>query len=159
MGDLPITRRGYEYLRRKLEHLKNEALPRAEQRLGAARELGDLAENSEFDAAREELWQLERQISEIADLIGRAQVVDPSAVDQSVVSFGATVRLLNLATNREVEYTIVGDGETDSDQGRISINSPLAQGLLGARKGEVREIELPAGVRSFKILDFHYNHL
>lgn len=159
MGDLPITRQGYENLRKKLEYLKNEALPKAEQRLGAARELGDLSENSEFDAAREELWRLERLIGEVADLLGRAEVVDASKVDQTVVSFGATVKILNMSTNKTIEYTIVGDGETDSEKGQISISSPLAQGLLGARKDEVREIELPAGKQTFKILGYHYNNL
>ena len=157
MGDLPVTPRGFELLQNKLRTIKDDQLPKVEQRLGAARELGDLSENSEFDAAREELWRLEQLIGELQDQLARAQVVLPSQVDQTVVSFGATVTLENLATHREETWTIVGHGEADVDQGRISVNSPLASGLVGAKSGELREIDLPAGKRTFKIVRFSYS--
>ena len=159
MADYPMTKKGYDNLRSKLHFLKTEAIPKAEQKLGAAREHGDLSENTEFMAAREEIWQLERQIGELSHQLANSEIVDSSRVDQTSVSFGATVKIYSFALKEEETWTIVGHGEADVDNFRISILSPLASGLIGAKKDDIVEIQLPAGKRKFKILSFTYDDL
>lgn len=152
-----MTKKGYEKLRRQLDLLKEEALIKAQERLGAARELGDLSENSEYDAAREELWRIEAQIGEIEDQVANSEVIDPSKINQSAISLGATVVLEDTNTNEKETWTIVGHGEVDLNDNKISLYSPIAEAMSGKKGGDFIEVSLPAGIRKLKIVSFHYD--
>lgn len=152
MGAL-ITGPGFELLQRKLERMKNEIRPQVARSLEEARSRGDLSENSEFNAAREKLWEIDRQIGELESLLADVQVVElPDSVPEAI-QFGVTAKLLNLTRGREETYHIVGAGESDGARGRISYLTPLAQALIGRKKGEEIEAKVPAGTISFRVLD------
>ena len=151
-----MTRQGYKALLEKLRLLKEEKLPSAEERLGKAREMGDLSENAEFDAAREEIWQLDRQIAELESQLSRIEVVDVSKVPRDAIYFGATVTVEDIDTKKSDVWTIVGNGESDINQNLISIDTPLASAFVGHKKGDTVEANLPAGRRIYKVLGIEY---
>jgi transcription elongation factor GreA len=150
MGD-PITKRGYAKLKEKLDYLQNIELPKQEKALGEAREKGDLSENAEYDAAREHVWEVERQISELKALMIDLEPSDPPERPDKVL-FGTKVTLMNETRKQQQIYEIVGKGENDIMLDRISWASPIAQGVLGHGVGETVEIDVPAGKMKFKIL-------
>jgi transcription elongation factor GreA len=147
----PITRRGYEKLQERLSHLTDVELPKQERALAEARERGDLSENSEYDAAREHIWEVERQIQELRRILMDVEPTDVPDAPNSVV-FGTRVTLKNLTRGVEVSYEIVGKGENDIMLDRISWASPIAQAILGSRVGDTVEAEVPAGRMKFEIL-------
>ena len=151
-----MTRQGYKALLEKFRLLKEEKLPSAEERLGKAREMGDLSENAEFDAAREEIWQLDRQIAELESQLSRIEVVDVSKVPHDAIYFGATVTAEDTETKKSENWTIVGNGESDINQNLISIDTPLASAFIGHKKGDTVEANLPAGRRIYKVLGIEY---
>ena len=124
-----------------------------------ARELGDLKENAEYHAAKEKQGLMEARISELGDLVSRAQVIDPSTLSHKRISFGSTVTLLDRATDEELTYTIVGSQESNPDKGLISIQSPLAKLLLGKEEGDEVVANLPSGKKEYDIEEVGYREI
>ncbi|MGH8135736.1 MAG: transcription elongation factor GreA [Steroidobacteraceae bacterium] len=149
----PITLRGAEQLRTELRKLKAEDRPAIIRAIADARSHGDLSENAEYHAAREQQGFIEGRINEIEKRLANAQVIDPAALpDSGKVVFGATVELAPIDGGAEVRYQIVGDDEADIRRGLISINSPIARALIGKKPGDEVEVAAPGGVHSFEIL-------
>ncbi|HLA86283.1 MAG TPA: transcription elongation factor GreA [Thermoguttaceae bacterium] len=150
---IPMTRTGYQKLREELDHLQNVEMPKIEERIGVARSEGDLSENAEYHGARESQGMLQAKINLLRDKLAKAAIVDPAKAPKDEVAFGATVVLKDLDCDDEERFTLVGAGEEDYDSGKILVTSPLAQGLLGKKKGERVEIPVPAGTLRYEILD------
>ncbi len=150
---IPITRQGYEGLRKELENLKKVLRPQTIKAIEEARAHGDLSENAEYHAAKERQGFLEGRINELEYKLARAEVIDPANASREVVLFGATVRLENIETGEAAVYQLVGPDESDIAQGRISIASPLGRAILGKRLGDEIVISAPAGKRSYELID------
>jgi transcription elongation factor GreA len=149
----PITLRGAEKLREELRRLKAEDRPAIIRAIAEARSHGDLSENAEYHAAREQQGFVEGRIKEIEQRLANAQVIDPAALpDTGKVVFGATVKLAPVDGGPDVRYQIVGDDEADIRQGLVSINSPIARALIGKAEGDEVEVAAPGGARSFEVL-------
>jgi transcription elongation factor GreA len=149
----PITLQGAERLRAELRKLKAEDRPAVIRAIAEARSHGDLSENAEYHAAREQQGFIEGRIKEIEQRLANAQVIDPSSLpDTGKVVFGATVELAPVDGGAEVRYQIVGDDEADIRQGLVSINSPIARALIGRAVGDEVEVAAPGGARSFEVL-------
>jgi transcription elongation factor GreA len=157
MTRVPITVRGAELLREELARLKNEERPRVIAAIAEARAHGDLKENAEYHAAREQQGFIEGRIAEIEARLSNAQVIDVLALEPSDrVVFGATVELADEETGDELTYRIVGQDEADIKAGLLSINSPIARALVGKREGDVATVETPSGTRSLEIVKVRY---
>lgn len=154
---IPVTSEGLKKMQEKLEYLTNVKRSRVEKRLGEARELGDLSENAEFSAAREELWQVDRQIAEMQDQISRAEIISARKVNKNEVAFGAKVKVKDMDTQVIDEYILVGEGESNLAENRIAITTPIGQGLIGHKAGDVVKIIIPAGILTYKVLEIEYN--
>ena len=149
----PITLKGAEQLRAELRKLKSEDRPRIIRAIAEARSHGDLSENAEYHAAREQHGFVEGRIGEIESRLANAQVIDPATLpDSGRVVFGATVDLAPVDGGPNVSYQIVGDDEADIRSGMISINSPIARALIGKSPGDEVEVAAPGGARSFEVL-------
>ncbi|HIF9062399.1 TPA: transcription elongation factor GreA [Photobacterium damselae] len=156
MDKVPMTVRGEQKLRQELEVLMKRR-PLISQAIAEARELGDLKENAEYHAAREEQGICEAQIRDIEYKLSVAQVIDVTKMPNSgKVIFGTTVTLLNLDTDDETTYRIVGDDEADFKQNLISVNSPIARGLIGKMEGDEVQIATPGGTKEFEIVEVQY---
>ena len=156
MGDMiPITTRGKRIIEQRIAELEAKG-PGMREALEVAREKGDLSENAEFHAARESLGQLEGQINELHGRLRRAQIVDPSRAPRDWVAFGAIVTVLDLETEKEETWQLVGLGEDDPAEKRILTTSPLGQGLMLKRKGEEAELSLPRGKARYRVQDIRY---
>ncbi len=155
----PMTKYGYEKLSKELEYLKNVARPEVAKEIDAARELGDLKENAEYHAAKEKQALIERRIAELSDILSRAVVVDPTQHAHNRVAFGSTVYLVDVDTDEELKYTIVGAPEADPDKGLISYHSPLAKALIGKEVGDEVEVKLPGGVKVYEIEKICYEDI
>lgn len=153
---VPMTKQGAQQLKDELYRLKHEERPRVVEAIATARDHGDLSENAEYDAAKEEQAFIESRIRELEDKIARARVIDPAEIDMETVAFGATVTLVDEETGNEVTYQIVGDEEADIKQNKISINAPIARALIGRGEGEVAEVQAPGGNRSYEIVRIAY---
>jgi transcription elongation factor GreA len=152
MNKVPMTKAGSDALQEELENLKKVVRPRIVQDIAEAREHGDLKENAEYHAAREQQSFCEGRIQEIEGKLSNAQVIDVSALPcTGRVIFGVTVGLLNLDTDEKVMYQIVGDDEADVKLGKISVNSPIARGLIGKSEGDDVSIKTPAGEVEYEI--------
>ena len=157
MNRVPLTHRGAEKLRDELKRLKSVERPAVIKAIAEARAHGDISENAEFHAAKEQQSFLEGRIAEIEAKLGNAQVVDVTTlIADGKVVFGATVRLSDADTGQESRYQIVGEDEADSKLGLISIHSPIARALIGKREGEVVEVQAPGGARELEILGVEY---
>ena len=153
----PITVRGAELLREELARLKKQDRPRIIAAIAEARAHGDLKENAEYHAAREQQGFVEGRIAEIEARLSNAQVIDVLALEPSDrVVFGATVDLVDEDTGEELTYRIVGQDEADIKAGLLSVNSPIARALVGKREGDVVVVEIPAGSRSLEIVKVRY---
>ncbi len=150
-----FTKEGLEKLKDELERLKTVERPAISQTIAEAREKGDLSENAEYDAAKNEQGMLEMRIAKLEETLSHARIIDESQLDDSKVSILTTVKLKNMKTNAVMSYTIVPENEADIKNGKISVSSPIAKGLLGKKAGETVEIEVPAGVMTFKIMEIH----
>ncbi|MCS7022128.1 MAG: transcription elongation factor GreA [Gemmataceae bacterium] len=150
---IPMTREGYEKLKAELDRLRNVEMVEITKRVAKARELGDLSENAEYHAAREDQGLLQAKINELSDRLARAVIVDTSSLPRDTVVFGSRVKVLDLDINEEETFELVGPGQEDPDNGRILSTSPIAQGLMGHKVGDVVEIKVPRGVIRYKILD------
>ena len=148
-----FTKEGLEKLKKKLEQLKSVERPAISQQIAEAREKGDLSENAEYDAAKNEQGMLELRISKLEDTLRNARVIDESQLDDSKVSILSKVKLKNMKNNAVMEYTLVPENEAEIKKGKISVNSPIARGLLGKETGDEVEIEVPAGLMTFKVMD------
>ncbi|OGS19091.1 MAG: transcription elongation factor GreA [Elusimicrobia bacterium RIFOXYA2_FULL_50_26] len=151
-----LTKDGRNKLIDELERLKKRK-PQLQEEIARAREHGDLRENAEYHAAKESLTNLARRIAEIEGKLGRARIIDDTNMDTEKVYIGVTVRLKDLADNDEFEYTIVDLEEANPAEKKISVQSPVAQGLLGHKKDETVEVTLPGGTMKFKILEIKRN--
>ena len=157
MTRTPMTMAGAERLKAELKSLKSVDRPEVIKAIAEARAHGDLKENAEYHAAREQQGFIEGRIGEIEDALARAQVIDPTTIAQSDrVVFGATVRLFNLTTEQDVEYQIVGELEANISDGKISITSPIARALFVRHCGDVTEVEAPSGIQEYEISDVKY---
>ena len=149
-----VTKEGLDKMKAELEKLETIERPKITQQIAEARDKGDLSENAEYDAAKEAQGMLEMKISKLKDIVINAKVIDESQLDISKVSILTTVRLKNNATKAEQKFTLVPDNESDLKSGKISVNTPIAKGLLGKVVGETAEIALPNGNKlSFDILE------
>ncbi len=152
----PMTAEGLKKLREELESLKNSERPNVIKAIADAREHGDLSENAEYHAARERQSFIEGRIVELENKVTRAEVIDPSKLDNSKVTFGATVVLTDLETDKKNTYKIVGADEADIEQNLISISAPLCKGMINKRVGDVFEVQTPTGLKEYQLnsIDF-----
>mgnify|MGYP000302967797 CR=1 FL=1 len=148
-----VTEEGLNKLREELKHLETVERPRIKKQIADARDKGDLSENAEYDAAKEEQGYLEMRIQKLKSTIANSRVIDESRIDTSTVQILNTVKIKNKKNNAVMEYTIVSESEADLKQGKISVNSPIAKGLLGKEVGDVVDIEVPNGIIPFEIMD------
>ncbi|MDH5327858.1 MAG: transcription elongation factor GreA [Gammaproteobacteria bacterium] len=152
-GKVPITARGAEKLRAELKELKNVARPRVIEAIAEARAHGDLKENAEYHAAREQQSFIEGRIADINGKLGNAQIIDITSIAPTgKVIFGTTVELIDEDSGEEIVYQIVGEDEADIKEKRISNTSPIARALIGKEEGDVVEVQAPGGVRSYEIV-------
>jgi len=157
MDKTPMTATGAAKLREELNDLKSVQRPRVIQAIAEAREHGDLKENAEYHAAREQQSFIEGRIQEIEGKLSNAQIIDPTTLNAGdKVLFGATVDLLDLETDKEVTYQIVGEDEADIKEGKISITSPIARALIGKEVDDVAEFQAPGGMREYEIVAVRY---
>lgn len=155
----PMTNAGYNKITKELEHIKSHERPETVIALDEARQLGDLKENAEYHAAKDKLKLIDIQIAELGAIISKAVIIDPSSLPHDKISFGSTVDLLDIDTDEEFTYSIVGGVEANAENGLISFNSPLAKQLLGKEEGDEINATLPGGVKSFEILNVYYKEL
>lgn len=149
-----VTQEGLDRMKSELERLEKEERPKVIQQIAEARDKGDLSENAEYDAAKEAQGLLEMKIAKLQEAIATSKVVDSSQLDTSKISILMTVRLKNNATKQEQKFTLVPDNESDLSKGKISVNTPIAKGLLGKSVGETADIILPNGNKlSFEVLE------
>lgn len=157
MKRVPMTVSGEKALRVELDRLKSKDRPRVIADIATAREHGDLKENAEYHAAREQQGFIEGRIQELESKLSHCQVIDVTAIPHSgKVIFGTTVVIINVDTDEEVRYQIVGDDEADIKIGKISVNSPIARALIGKYAGDIAEVVAPGGVKEYEILDVKY---
>ncbi len=157
MDKTPMTATGAEKLRKELEQLKSVDRPRVIKAIAEAREHGDLKENAEYHAAREQQGFIEGRIQEIESKLSNSQIIDPKSINANgKVVFGATVTLLDVETDKEVVYQIVGVDEADIKEGKISISSPIARALIGKMIDDVADVQAPGGIREYEIIDIKY---
>lgn len=153
MEEFPMTRQGYDKLRAELEYMEKVEMPAIVARIAAAREEGDLSENAEYHGARESQGLLEAKMGQLRYKLSNAKIIDKSEFPSDEVVFGSQVRVYDEYFEEEVTYTIVGAGEEDFDENKILVSSPLAQGLLGKKVGDVAQVDAPAGIIEMKILE------
>ena len=149
-----VTKEGLDKMKSELEQLETIERPKVTQQIAEARDKGDLSENAEYDAAKEAQGMLEMRISKLKDIVSTSKIIDVTQLDLSKVSILTTVRLKNNATKGEQKFTLVPDNESDIKTGKISVNTPIAKGLLGKVVGETADIILPNGNKlSFEVLE------
>lgn len=157
MNKVPMTVIGAKAMEEELQRLKTVERPRIIQAIAEARAHGDLSENAEYHAAKEQQGFAEGRIAEIEGKLSNAQIIDPTKVNaEGKVVFGATVELFDENSNGEVIYQIVGDDEANIEGGKISVNSPIARGLIGKEGGEEVEVKVPDGLHRYEILSIKY---
>ncbi len=160
MNKVPLTARGAEMLRVELKRLKSEDRPRVITAIAEARAHGDLRENAEYHAAKEQQGFIEGRIRDIESKMSHAQIIDVSTLDaRGRVVFGATVDLTDEHDGSEISYRIVGEDEADIKKGLISIGSPFARALIGKEKGDVVEVTAPGGIKEYEIVTVRYETL
>lgn len=153
MSKFPITSEGFERITEEVKHLKAVERPNIIKAIAEARELGDLSENAEYQAAREKQSFIEGRIMELEDKIARSEVIDPSKLSGNLITFGAKVKLIDCDQDKEYNYRIVGEYEADIEKGLISIISPVAKSLIGKKVGDFAEVVTPGGIREYEILE------
>ena len=156
MDLIPMTREGYEKKKADLDRMENKEMLEITRRVAAAREMGDLSENAEYHAAREDQGILQARINDLKDQLARAYIVDPSSLPRDTVVFGARVRVKDLDLDEEESFELVGPGQEDYDLNKILTTSPIGQGLLGKKPGEIAEIQVPMGKVRFQVLEISF---
>ena len=156
MQKYPVTGEGIKRMNEELTKLKNNDRPRIIQAIAEAKEQGDLSENAEYTAAKEEQGMIEARISDLESKIALAEVIEPSEIVSDKVQFGATVTLVDIESEETKKYRIVGDFESDISKGDISIFSPLAHAMLGKKAGDEVESQTPRGIRYYEVQKINY---
>jgi transcription elongation factor GreA len=156
MDRIPMTPQGFEQMKKRLDHMKNVEMPRVQKALGEAREMGDLSENAEYDAARNELWNLDTMIAELETKISLAEIIDPKTLKLDTVAIGAHVKVEDVDKRGKDEFMLVGEGEVREGVDTVSVTSPLGSALIGKRVGEVAEVQAPRGKVRYKITSIKY---
>jgi transcription elongation factor GreA len=150
---IPMTREGYDKLRADLDRMQGPQMIEVTKRVATARAMGDLSENAEYHAAREDQGMLQAKINELKDRMSRAYIVDKTILPSDSVAFGARVRVKDLDYDEEETFELVGPGDEDYDNNRILISSPIGQGLIGKKVGEKAEIPVPKGKLRYEVLE------
>ncbi len=153
---VPMTPGCYQRLQEELKNLIRVERPKVVQDIAEARSHGDLSENAEYDAAKERQGMIEGRIQELNDKIARAQVINPAEINSEKIVFGATVTLLDVDTDKEVTYQIVGEDEADIKDGKISVTSPVGKALIGHHLEDEVRIKVPSGLKVYEITDIRY---
>ena len=157
MSSVPITKYGAELLKEELARLKTKDRPAVINAISEARAQGDLSENAEYDAAKERQSFIEGRIADLEGKLSAAQIIDPVLLDaEGRIVFGSTVRLEDMDSGDEVTYQIVGVDEADLKEKKVSITSPIARALIGKSAGDVVEVQAPAGIREYEVLEVRY---
>lgn len=151
-----MTQEGFDKLKAEIEHLTMVERKRISGQIAEARDKGDLSENAEYDAAKEAQGLLELKISKLQELFGNSRVLDTSKMKIDKVAILCTVRLMNKKISKEVTYSIVSEKEANFREGKISANSPIGKGLIGRKVGETVDVQVPAGVIPFEVLEISY---
>lgn len=153
MEKIPFTKKGLEKLKQELNHLLKVERPENIQAIEEARSHGDLSENAEYHAAKEKQSFLEGRINELQDVISRSEVIDPEVGPTDRVVFGRTVLLYNNQTDEEISYQLIGPYESDPENGKISVTSPIGQVLIGKEEGDEVKARTPGGIKEFEIIE------
>lgn len=148
-----MTEEGYNKLKEELAHLESVKRPEISKQIGEARDKGDLSENAEYDAAKEAQGMLEAKISQLKGVLVTARLIDKTAIGTDSVKIMNRVTMKNLKTNKLMTYTLVSETEADFKQGKIAVNTPIGQGLMGKKVGDVVDITIPSGVLSVEIIE------
>ena len=157
MSKVPMTLHGAKALREELQQLKSVQRPRVIKAIAEAREHGDLRENAEYHAAKEQQSFIEGRIAELDSKLNNAEIIDVTALNANgKIVFGATVDLVSMDTNDEVTYQIVGEDEADIKQAKISISSPIARALIGKEPGDIATVHAPGGTKEYEIVEVRY---
>jgi transcription elongation factor GreA len=157
MDKIPMTEAGHAAMMEEIKHLKSVERPRIIRAIEEARSHGDLSENAEYHAAKEQQGWTEARVAELEDKISRAEVIDISKLSGDTVKFGAKVTLVDEDTEDEAAYQIVGEFEADVKKGLISVSSPIARAIIGKRKGDSVEVSTPGGGKSYEIVKVRFN--
>ena len=156
MDKRPLTPEGYNKLKERLLHLKSVVLPKIVKEIEVARAHGDLSENAEYIAAKEHQQHIIEEIRRIEDVLAHAEVIDTRGLEHDKVAFGALVELVDLESDERKVYKIVGTEESNIKEGKISIESPIGRALIGKRCGDIVEVVVPSGTRSFEVVNITY---
>jgi transcription elongation factor GreA len=156
MQKVPMTPEGYKKLQEKLKNLISVERPKIVKAIEEARGHGDLSENAEYDVAKENQQNLNRQMQEIENVLALAQIIDPLKISSEKIVFGATVKLHDIDNGEDVQYQIVGAYESDINEGKISVESPIARALIGKEEGDEVKVKAPTGFRTYEILEISY---
>lgn len=150
-----LTVEALQRLKEELLQMKNVERPKASKAIAEARDKGDLSENAEYDAAKDAQGLLELRIAKLEDVVANSRIIDESKIDSSIVAVMSIVKILNHNTKKEVLYTLVAESEADLKLGKISVSSPIGKGLLGRKKGEIAQVQVPAGTLKLEILEIN----
>ncbi|NLA61796.1 MAG: transcription elongation factor GreA [Bacteroidales bacterium] len=148
-----MTEDGYNKLKEEIAHLESVERPKISQQIGEARDKGDLSENAEYDAAKEAQGMLEAKISQLKTVMATARLIDEKAIGIETVKIMNRVTMKNLKTDKLMTYTLVSETEADFRQGKIAVNTPIGQGLMGKKVGDVVDITIPSGILSVEIIE------
>ena len=157
MKDVFLTRDGYDALKKEYENLKKGKRREISNAIEKARALGDLKENAEYHAAKEAMAFNERRISELEATLSHARIIDNENIDKDKVLIGATIKIRMVSDNEIEEYVLVSEAEADFNKNKISVTSPLGQGILGHKAGDVVQVKIPAGMMTIEILEINRN--
>ncbi len=147
------TKEGFHKLKEELQQLEQIERPRVTQEIADARDKGDLSENAEYHAAKEEQSHLEFKIAKLKNVVASARIIDESQLDTSKILIHSIIKIKNTANKMVFTYTLVADSETDVKNGKLSVNSPIGKGLLGKEVGDIAEITVPNGIMKFEVID------
>lgn len=156
MGINYVTEEGMLKMREELEQLESVERPKISRQIAEARDKGDLSENAEYDAAKEAQGMLEARIAQLKEQLSNSRIIDESKIDKSRVQILSNVKIKNTKTGKTMTYNIVSENEADLKKRKIAINSPIAQGLIGSRKGDKVKVNVPNGTMEFEIMDITY---
>ncbi len=156
---IPMTRTGYNKIKAEVDVLEQEKMPVVREKIAEARAEGDLSDNAEYHGQRETLGMLQAKANMLRDKLARASIVDTSKLPKDEVVFGATVRVMDLDIDDDEEITLVGAGEEDYDSGKYLVTSPIGQGLVGKKVGDIADIDVPRGTLRFEILEIRFDAL